>query len=317
MVESRQYSTRQVAPKDRFAFWADAVCASFVRLGCEAPQTTDFSGDLDLRRFPGLTVSHVSGGAHSVVRRQSDIRSETDDYFLVSLQTRNTSRITQFGNTALLQPGDMAIYDSTQPYLIDLGDGFAKTVIQLPRERLLARLPLARMMGGQRIDGQSGIGKLVRENILTFAETMDGRDPAVTALLQDIVIDLVATGLASVADGHLDLASPEQLILIRARSYISDTVTDPELNRSKVAEHIGLSVRRLNDIFAKDGSSISEEIRRQRLERVAADLRDPRLQGLSISEIAMRCGYENLQHFSTLFRSAHGVSPRAWRAGEG
>lgn len=317
MVESRQYCTSDLAPKDRFAFWADAVCASFVRLGCEAPQTADFSGELELRRFPGLTLSRVSGGTHSVLRRQSDIRAESDDYFLVSLQTRNTSRISQFGNTALLQPGDMAIYDSTHPYLIDLGEGFAKTVIQLPRERLLARLPLARMMGGQRIDGQSGIGKLVRQNILAFAETMDSTDPTVTALLQDVLIDLVATGLASVAGDHLDLASPEQLILIRARSYISDTITDPELDRSKVAEHIGLSVRRLNDIFAKDGSTISEEIRRSRLNKVAADLRDPRLQGLSISEIAMRCGFENLQHFSTVFRATHGVTPRDWRAGEG
>lgn len=35
--------------------------------------------------------------------------------------------------------------------------------------------------------------------------------------------------------------------------------------------------------------------------------------GLSIGEIAGRCGFANAFHFSRKFRQAHGLSPRAWR----
>jgi AraC family transcriptional regulator len=36
--------------------------------------------------------------------------------------------------------------------------------------------------------------------------------------------------------------------------------------------------------------------------------------GLSISEIAARCGYENPAHFASAFRRVEGVAPTAYRA---
>ena len=55
-------------------------------------------------------------------------------------------------------------------------------------------------------------------------------------------------------------------------------------------------------------------IRDRRLERCRADLRDPRLAGLSILEIATRWGFVSPAHFSRTFRAAYGVSPRDARA---
>lgn len=78
-----------------------------------------------------------------------------------------------------------------------------------------------------------------------------------------------------------------------------------------------MSVRRLNGIFAEAGSSIAEEIRKKRLDTVASELRDARFAAMSISEVAMKCGFNNLQHFSTAFKGAFGVSPRTYRGGEG
>lgn len=316
MTDTATYSTAGIAPRDRFAFWRDAVCESFVQLGCDAPQTVDFSGHLRIARHSVIAISEVGGAAHSVVRRKRDIRSASGEYFLLSLQRENTSRITQFGNQSLLNPGDMALYDSTHPYLLELSEGFSKTVLQLPKDRLLDRLPMAQMMGGTRIDGQSGIGKLVRENILAFSQHMAASDGAVAALLQDTLVDLIATGLASGQGAQADLASPEQHVMLRVRSFIAENIHDPDLDRTRVAEEMGMSIRRLNDIFSKQGSSIAEEVRKKRLNRVKSELRDPRFAGQSISQIAMNCGYNNLQHFSTAFRSAFGVPPRAYRNGE-
>ncbi|MYA88068.1 MAG: helix-turn-helix domain-containing protein [Boseongicola sp. SB0662_bin_57] len=311
-----RYSTVDIAPRDRFAFWREAVCESYVQLGCEAPKTAQFSGELSIARHSVLSISDVSGAEHSVVRRKRDIRSATEEYFLVSLQRENTSRITQFGKQSVLRPGDIGVYDSAYPYLLELGERFSKTVLQFPKDHLLDRLPVARMMGGTRIDGQSGIGKLVRENTLSLTEHLNGSDPTVAALLQDTLIDLIATGLAAGRGDVVDLSSPEQHVVMRVRSFIASHYSDPGLDRNRVAEEAGMSVRRLNGIFAKHDSSITEEIRRRRLETVAAQLRDPRYGSQSISEIALNCGFNNLQHFSTVFRTAYGTTPRAYRSGE-
>jgi AraC-like DNA-binding protein len=314
MYRQTSYDTAEIAPRDRFAYWRDAVCESYVLLGCSTLRSSGFSGSLRITRHSNLAISHVGGSAHWVERRRRDISSASEEFFLLSLQTRNTSRITQFGHSSLLNPGDMALYDSSHPYTLELSDGFAKNVVQLPKSRLLARLPNAQMMAGVRIDGSSEIGKLVRENILAFSGLASDPNRTLQALAQDTLIDLIATGLAAGLGDTAELSSPEQHMLLRARSFIRNNLGDAELDRNRVAGEMRISVRRLNAIFAKDDSSIADEIRKQRLAAVMADLRDPRCAALSISEIALKNGFENFSHFSTLFRTSAGCSPREYRA---
>ncbi len=149
MNQAVHYSTADISPRDRFAFWRETVCDCYVQLGCEAPKATGFSGDLSITRHSVIAISNVSGAIHSVVRRKRDIRASTAEYFLFSLQRKNSSRITQFENQSVLRPDDIGIYDSAHPYLLELGEGFSKTVLQLPKDRLLARLPDAQMMAGE------------------------------------------------------------------------------------------------------------------------------------------------------------------------
>lgn len=307
------YDTAGLPFRDRFAFWREAVCDTYVKLGCEAEETKDFSGHIAISRHSMLSISNVGGKAHRVERRQRDIRAASESFFLLSLQTARQSRITQFGNTSVLNEGDMAVYVSSEPYVLELCKDFSQTVIQLPTEKLLSRLPNARMMAGRKVDGQTVIGKLVRENILAFANQIENPNPIVRSLMQDTLIDLIATGLASLDEYTAELSSPEQHVLIRAKSFIRSNITNPGLDRNIVAQEIGMSVRRLNAIFSKEDGSISYFIRNVRLAGVENDLKDSRFNAMSLTEIAFKNGFSNFQHFSNLFKEHTGLSPRSWR----
>ncbi|MEO0860275.1 MAG: helix-turn-helix domain-containing protein [Pseudomonadota bacterium] len=308
-----RYDTDDVAATDRFAYWRDAVCDSYVQLGCEAPKGRNFKGLIEIARHSVLSISKVAGQSHKVKRRKRDISGATDASFLLSLQTAESARVTQFGKTAVLRTGDMALYSSADPYALELADGFSQTVVQLPSAKLVERLPNAELLTARRIDGQSGMGKLVRENILAFSEHVNSSNPVLQSLLQDTLIDLIATGLAAHSAEKIELSSPEQHVILRAKSYVRTNLGEPDLDRTRVAKEVGMSVRRLNDIFAKEGESISTFIRRMRLEGVASDLKDPRFQSQSISELAYKYGFSNMQNFSTVFRNTYDVSPRDYR----
>ncbi|GAA6210223.1 helix-turn-helix domain-containing protein [Cognatishimia sp. WU-CL00825] len=316
MTALSQYDTSQIAQANRFSYWSEAICNSYVQLGCDAKNVSEFKGSITIKRHSVLSISEVSAMAHTAERRKQDINAATDEFYLLSLQRRATSRITQFGKTAVLQPGDMALYSSSDPYKLDLSDNFEKTVVQLPREKLLARLPNAQMLMAHRIGGQTGIGKLVRENIQEFAKFAGDDNPTLQSMVQATLIDLIATGLANEIGQKAELSSPEQHVLMRAKNFIRASLGHPELDRNLVADEIGMSVRRLNAVFAKEGYSIAEYIRSERIKRVAIELRDDRYGHLTISEIAMRNGFSNLQHFSTLFRTTRGQSPKSYRSGE-
>lgn len=308
-----RYDTNDVAAADRFAYWRESVCDSYVRLGCEAENRRDFKGLIEIARHSVLSISRVAGLAHRVERRKRDINTASDAFFLLSLQTAESSQVTQFGKTATLRAGDMALYSSCDPYKLQLSDDFSQTVVQLPAEKLISRLPNVEMLTARTIDGQSGIGKLVRENILAFSEHMNTPNPTLKALLQDTLIDLIATGIATQGADKIELSSPEQHVMLRAKSFIRASLAEPDLDRNKVAAEIGMSVRRLNDIFSKEDISVSGFIRKMRLDGVASDLQDNRFSRVSISEIAFRYGFSNMQNFSTLFRATFGQSPRDYR----
>lgn len=82
------------------------------------------------------------------------------------------------------------------------------------------------MMTAQKIDGQSGIGKLLQDNILAFAENANTPN----ALVQETRIDLIATGLAANCIDKIALPSREQHIILRVKPLIRNTFgSDEEL----------------------------------------------------------------------------------------
>jgi transcriptional regulator GlxA family with amidase domain len=83
------------------------------------------------------------------------------------------------------------------------------------------------------------------------------------------------------------------------------------LNRSETARRIGLSTRQLDRLFSeKLHRSYAEHYRRIRLDRARDLLRQS---PVSITEIALGCGFSSASHFSRAYRQAFGVTPATER----
>jgi len=98
--------------------------------------------------------------------------------------------------------------------------------------------------------------------------------------------------------------------LIAALEVMEHNLGQPQ-TRTEVASRIGLSTRQLDRLFAADlGTSFTTHYRTIRLDR-ARDL--IRQTTLSITEIALACGFASPGHFSSSYRDRFGVSPKAER----
>lgn len=298
---------------ERFAYWQDAVCDSYVLLGCDTQRPRAFHGAIMGRRLPGISVSRVSGAQQIVRRRPQDIRRASDDDFLLSLQLETPGVISQGNRTAELNPGDMVLYDSSRQYQIDLGDGFDQLVLQIPRDALLARVPNAEDLTGLRISGSEGVGALARGSLNAFAaHVLSSGDQS--NLMRDTLIDLVGLAVSANGAAPLSLSNAGQVTLLRAQQLIKTHARDAQFTRHSLAELMGVSVRRLNELFAAKDQTISNAIRDQRLEAAAADLRAPQMRGVSVTQIALRNGFASSSHFSSSFSQRFKCSPRAYRA---
>ncbi|HMG64090.1 MAG TPA: helix-turn-helix transcriptional regulator, partial [Streptosporangiaceae bacterium] len=107
---------------------------------------------------------------------------------------------------------------------------------------------------------------------------------------------------------------------------IEDRLADPGLTAAQVAAATGISERHLSRIFAADGTSIPRHVLARRLQLAYAMLADsaradparasqaraePPSAGLTVADVAARCGFTSAAHFSHAFRQHFGQ-----RAGE-
>ena len=101
-----------------------------------------------------------------------------------------------------------------------------------------------------------------------------------------------------------------QQILEETKAYIRKNI-GREITRTEIAEHVYLNPDYLSRILKKDtGYSISEYILKVRI-GVASELLVKT--ELSVSKIAMSCGYTHMAHFSKMFKKETGYTPNQYR----
>ena len=89
------------------------------------------------------------------------------------------------------------------------------------------------------------------------------------------------------------------------------THASQQLQISDIMNHVTCCQRLLHDKFKQHlGRSIHAEIKRVRIEKIAAMLRDTEL---SVSQIAVRLGYYNANHLSRYFKQQMSMAPLAYR----
>ncbi|MEQ4619156.1 MAG: AraC family transcriptional regulator [Corticimicrobacter sp.] len=119
-----------------------------------------------------------------------------------------------------------------------------------------------------------------------------------------LLADLVSAGTVRRPDTAISVREANRLQQVRDR-LLAQLMETPSL--PTLAREAGLSVSRLTAGFRMQyGCSVYDFVREQRLQQAYRLLVS---RGMSVSEVAWRCGYTD-SHFSKAFRQRFGISPR-------
>lgn len=100
-------------------------------------------------------------------------------------------------------------------------------------------------------------------------------------------------------------------VIVKAKRYIAEHYDNPELNLTKVAEHVGLNENYFTNRFTKEtGETFLSYITTLRLQKARELLKTTTFK---IYEIAEMVGYRNVEHFNRVFKKANGMSPAQYR----
>jgi AraC-like DNA-binding protein len=241
----------------------------------------------------------VTATSHEVHRTPALIAQAGERYFKLNLQLEGTGLLIQDNREAVLQPGDLAIYDTNRPYTLTFEQQARMMVVMFPCDALSLPPDYVGQLAAVRMDA-TGLSGIVGQFIRQLSENLEV---------------LNGPSGSRLATNAPDRMKPQALLAVSIREYIEANLSDPMLSPASIAAAHFISTRHLHNVFHESGTTVASWIRSQRLDGARRDLRDPLHAGKPVGAIAARWGILDAAHFSRTFRDAFGVSPSDWRRG--
>ena len=292
--------------------WQSGLARAFVRLDAEAAGAADvFAGRIDQVRVGTLRVSGVSAHAHRVVRRREHIGCSGEAIVFANLQIAGRGATTLGRSTWEAAPLDLTIVPTCETYAIENRHSFELLSFAVPA----ASLPEG-LVPGRLSLSVSPVGREVAGTLASLAQVARALPSGLASQAERALEAQIvgALGLAA-AVGGLILPNDAQVdpahLRVAILAHIARRFADPSLSAAPIAAAFGLSGRRLHALFEGTDTSVGKRIRALRLAAAGRLLAET---SLPISVVAARTGFADLGYFTRVFRRAHGMSPRDWRA---
>ena len=211
-----------------------------------------------------------------------------------------------------LQPasGDWVIFDASQHISLEAGGHFAGLCVRVPKERLATRITSLDDFQCRDLTTDSPMGSLACRLISESLELKLNGDSGTAWHLANAIIDALAAVLNEPVNGsRSELGNRAGNQLDRAKSLILANLDNPLLNIDQIATQAGVSRRTLNRLFNIEDTTPTRWLWAQRLERSKVLLETHK--DVRVTDVALNCGFSDFSHFSRVFKSRFGVTPRS------
>lgn len=312
--------SRELPAAERFSWFRELVARDMAPHDIVTEHVSDFPASATLLPLDGgIGVSSVTFPAMQSIRTRRLIRQSDPELWMLALIVKGTMQREQGGNRVDPRPGDLVLYDTSQPFWASIAtdDSAQSIVLHLPRRAVPVPEQALRRLVATRLPSATGVGALLGQLLSGLVSQGPELDTGQIPRLTSAVLDLTTAFLAGLcqADGPQTGAARKAAQLHRIKSFIRSRLGDPGLTPAAVAAAHHMSPRALHYLFREDedGRTVGEFIREQRLERCRADLADPRLAGWSVAAIGARAGFSDAATFSRAFKTRYGMPPGEFR----
>ena len=290
--------------------WQAALNEHHLRWTLCDSRMAGFSADMSVGRLQDLQVVQCVTQPCSGFRGSLEIGANNAAYYGLLLLYKGQEEVKTRSRDALLGPGDILLWDSTEPVRFRIHSPIHKVTVFVPQSRMHDVLPQARQLVGKNLDWRRGLGAVTASHIAALVSQAPYIEEHQTRPTAETTLDLIATSLGSQYAEAGETARAEMIITIK--KYIESHLDDPDLEPQTLAVQFGISLRYLHMLFARFGTTVSRCIMDRRLERCRRELlvAGPHK---NITDVAFAWGFNDAAHFSRVFKKRYGVPPREYR----
>ncbi|KAA0213473.1 MAG: helix-turn-helix domain-containing protein [Proteobacteria bacterium] len=306
-------STDLVAPRERVRYWSDWIDRVFCGLQSDVYGETDFDGHMATEQAGDVVLTRLEADRHRVLKNDRQVRGSDVGYLKIVAPYRGTAGVEQWGRQAWVTPGEWCIYDTTDSYRVANPVRVEHLIVMVPKAPLVERgLPLEKLMA-QRLGSQGGISRLALQAMRGAWQELPSIAPSAARGVGETIMHLVQLSLLELA-GRDSAPTQREALRESIKQLVARRLGDARLSVDAIAVELNCSRRQLYNAFGDEPDGVAGFVLAQRLEACRRDFEDRHQDAISITEIALRRGFNHPAHFSRAFKARFGVSPRQYRA---
>ncbi|MET3413766.1 helix-turn-helix domain-containing protein [Methylobacterium sp. 1030] len=305
--------TSQVEPRYSFDYWQAVTSKRIMPLEQKKLGKKPFEGKVEAADVGLIQISRVARSALRSEATPNLVRQYlNNDHVLAALVLSGSQSGQQSGREYIQNRGEFVVL-SNDPSIGQTSTSSRVIYIKIPRgplERVLGPVSLYSGLTMQR--GQPSL-LLMANYIKSLVRVHSSLTSAAAERASSTVIDLVISSVAERIGQEPPGPIAGTLLVQRAKAYVEANLGDPTLDPSQLALAMGISLRRLQQLFQRHNQNISDWIWRRRIEAAASRLSDPASVFVQIGVLAYQHGFVSQAHFSSRFKEHYGLSPRDYR----
>lgn len=313
-MPATEVRTAQLPIGDRFPFWCELADNSHVPTILDTEHAADWNAVMRIRDLGAMAIS-TQEHPPCVARRNVRLIRRSDPETLYLLYPRK-GVMAVASRDGEVQHGSesFVVLDTSRPVTVTSLTPTIHMLLHVPRPMLPAKQRFEHLLATP-MSTARGLGGVLAHLLRELARDDGTLPPAVIARLTQTVADLlVAIQLAAAGDAPtMPSESRDHARLIQLHAYIAAHLADPRLTLAQVAGAHGISLRQLDRLFQREGTTPAAWLRDQRLRKCRRDLVDPACNGMPVQQVGARWGFIDPVTFSRAFRRAYGVSPGEYR----
>jgi len=307
------FSTQGLNPLQSFRRWRETLVGRGVPLEQARLDDGPFAATLEAARVGPLLLTRVAHGAmRSEATRGLIQRNGKDGTVVVIFKLAGVSMRSQDDRSSVQRRGDIVVIDH-RPAAHESSTGSQSLFLELPRERLESALGSARLYTAMTMGSDVASTALTVKFFHDLVGLRARLDPDSAARMASVGVDLIVASIAERLAQEIPRPLHGTVVVQRAKAHVDAHLGDPTLDPPQLAAAVGVSLRRLQELFHERGQHISDWIWQRRLERATKRLADPGCAHLPIGTLAFDCGFASQAHFSRRFKERHGSTPREYR----
>ncbi len=265
-----------------------------------------------------VTFMHSLNGTDISFRRSwHHIRARTAAVRLLYFVLQGEIQVVSAAGSYTVPPGRCAVINADEPFYtrcsVPEGGSFESALAVVPEHLILSRMPWAKHLTNCfEVDpGHRQVVTSLLEILCFEGDRLSRRtaDPLTEAFLES-----VSEGVGDKIAGALRSCSLVDRRFADIRECIQKYVTCPDLTSEWVAQYCGISPRYLCYVLKANDTCFSELLWSERLPKARDWLVCDAFRQYPIHKIACMAGFKSAAHFSRMFKSAYGVSPKDYRA---